>query len=171
MLEPDEVRAVEGNPLRARGDGLLQPIPCRDPRSAGWLEGCFEAAGSSVVESLEEQLPLRIGSVAATSGGDLPFERIVHLPVQSAPGSPTTEKNLRVALRSGLVAVDRADVGVVVLPRLIPPDQRASMDVDAVLETLLEDLLQYPPAHFSGVRIVDADPDWLERVRGVLRGG
>lgn len=160
---------MEGDPLRARGDGLLQPIPCRDPRSAGWLDAYVEAAGSSVVGSLEEQLPLRIGSVAPTGGGDLAFGRIVHLPVQSAPGSPTTEKNLRVALRSGLVAVDQEDVDVVVMPRLTPPDQRRAMEVEAV-ETLVGDLLQYPPAHFTGVRIVDVDADWLDRVRGVVRG-
>lgn len=169
-MEPEDVSVEIGDPLRTSGQALLQPIPCRNPGRAPWLDDYFEAAGETGVRALKERLPLRIGNVAVTEGEGLKFRRIVHLPVQSAPGAPTTKKNLRVALRSGLVAVDEADVDVVVLPRLVPPDQRDALEGSAVLKTLLEDLVQYPPVHFTGVRIVDSDRDWLERVREVLGG-
>lgn len=167
-MESDDLSVEAGNPLRADGDALLQPIPCRNPRTAFWLENFFEAAGERVKEVLEEQLPLRIGNVAVTQGGGLGFRRIVHLPVQSAPGAPTTTKNLRVALRSGLVAADEEDVDAVVMPRLLPPDQRGNLDGSTVLETILEDLLQYPPVHFSRVTVVDPDGEWIARVREEL---
>lgn len=169
-MEPEEVSVEVGDPLRASGRALLQPIPCRDPDRAPWLDDYFEAAGETGVRALEERLPLRIGNVAVTEGGGLGFRRVVHLPVQSAPGAPTTKKNLRVALRSGLVAVDEADVDVVVIPRLVPPDQRDALEGTAVLKIFLEDLLQYPPVHFNRVTIVDTDADWVARVRERLQG-
>lgn len=167
-MEPDRIHVESADPLDAPGDGLIHPVPCRDPGGAPWLEDFLEAVGPAIRDQLNEQLPLRIGNVAVTDGGDLAYVRIVHLPVQTAPGVPTTEKNLQVALRSALVAIDETDVDDVVIPSLIPPDQSGSLERDAVAETLIGDLLQYPPAHFVSVTLAGTDPDWTEAIRRVL---
>lgn len=146
-------------------DTLILPIPGDRLSESEALSEFYGTAGESVLSAVREDLPLRPGNVAVTDGGNLDYERIVHIPVQSAPSVPTTEENLQVGLRSGLVAADEEGTRTVALADLIPADQTEEMDHESVAETILQDLLQYPPAHFSEVTIVSENRKWIEALR------
>lgn len=170
-MEPDQIQIIDKLPENHNGDALIRPIPGDRLSESESLEDFYRTAGQEVLSTVTKKLPLRPGNVSVTSGGTLNYDRIVHIPVQSAPGVPTTEENLQVGLRSGLVAADEEGTRTVVLADVIPADQREEMDYDSVAETLIEDLLQYPPAHFVELNVVSRDQNWLEALRRILESG
>ncbi|MFB6226962.1 MAG: macro domain-containing protein [bacterium] len=149
-------------------DTLILPIPGDRLSENETLRTVLTEAGQDVLPALENDLPLRPGNVSVTPGGDLNYERIVHIPVQSAPGVPTTEENLQVGLRSGLVAADEEGTRTVALPQIIPEDQRDEVNYESTAETVIRDLLQYPPAHFSQLTLISQDPDWTDALKNQL---
>lgn len=167
-MQSSQITVEHTGPTEGRSDALILPIPGDRLSESERLEAFYDAAGEDLLADVLEELPLRPGNVSVTSGGKLNYDRIVHIPVQSAPGVPTTEENLQVGLRSGLVAADEENTRSLTLADIIPADQREEMDYGSVAETLIHDLIQYPPAHFSRLTIVSRDEEWIRQVSEVL---
>lgn len=163
-MDAHQVEIRRGDPLDVEAEGLIHPTTCTESPAGDWHEEILRGAGERILRELQSKQPLRIGNVLVTSGGDLPHEKLVHLPVQTAPDVPTTPRNIQVALRSGLVAVDEPSVRRVVLPRPIPNNQE-ELSLEEVASTLVEDLLQYPPRHFRRILLVDRDEAWIDVLR------
>lgn len=148
-----------------KADCLIVPTVADRIEESDFNEGIYEAAGETVRRSYRSDLPLRIGNVSVTGGGKLSVQRIVHVPVQTAPGVPTTPENLQVGLRSGLVTADEEGTRTVLLARPIPDDQLDEFAIDEFAETLYQDLTQYPPAHFEEIILAGQVPAWMEAVK------
>ncbi len=151
-----------------KGDVLILPTVADRFDTSPFNTSIYEKAGRSVRETFRRNLPLRIGNVAVTEGGALPVDRIVHAPVQTAPDVPTTEENLQIGLRSGLVTADEEDVETILLSPIIPDGGEEALNVSSVAETIVRDLEQYPPVHFERLILFSTDQEWLEAVSTVL---
>jgi hypothetical protein len=165
------VRYSESPVWDREGDCLLLPTVADRIEESDFNEEIYEAAGETVRKSYRRDLPLRIGNVSVTDGGTLSVSRIIHVPVQTAPGVPTTPENLQVGLRSGLVTADEDGTRTILLARPIPDDQIDEFDVEGFVETLHEDLTQYPPAHFEEIILAGEASVWMEAVKQTFDRG
>ncbi len=154
-----------GDPLAVEADGLIHPTTGEEAPRGERLPDFYARAGEEVLESVKAGQPVRIGETIETGGGELPFKTIVHTPVQTGPGAPTTEESLQAALRSGLVMIDKPSVRSVVLPRLIPEVMADEVDYEEAARVVIHDLLQYPPQHLRTAHLVDPDAGWSEALR------
>lgn len=161
-----EAISIETSSLRTlEGQTLILPTVADRLQDSTFNRSIYEELSESVIDNYREDLPLKIGNVSVTDGGNLPIDRIVHTPVQTAPGVPTTQENLQIGLRSGLVTADEDGVTSVLLAPIIPDDQRDTLNLADVAEMLRQDLVQYPPAHFKELILYSKDEDWLEAIR------
>lgn len=167
-METGNVWYEEKSVVDLEGDCLILPTVADRLDDSNFHEDIYEAAGESVQRSLREDLPLRIGNVSVTGGGELNVNRIVHVPVQTAPDVPTTVENLQVGLRSGLVTADEEGTRTVLMARPVPDDQFDEFNVDEFVGTLHEDLHQYPPAHFREIILCGTKPGWIDSVGEVF---
>jgi O-acetyl-ADP-ribose deacetylase (regulator of RNase III) len=156
-----ETKSIEN----IHGDVLILPTVADRIDQSSFNSDLYQKAGETVLEKFRKKLPLRIGNVAVTTGGELPVERIVHIPVQTAPGVPTTEENLQVGLRSGLVTADEEDVVSVLLAPVLPEDLQDEFDLNEVTNILREDLEKYPPRHFKKILLLSGYSAWGEALQ------
>lgn len=143
-------------------DTLILPTVADRLEDSDFHTDLYDRAGEKIVRSYKKKVPLRIGNVAVTGGGKTDVETIVHFPVQTAPDVPSTEENLQIGLRSALVTADEEGVDRLILPRMVPDDQFEEMDLESVAGTLIEDLIKYPPRHFSEIFLVAQNSSWKE---------
>lgn len=162
-MEPSNIRIEATTIHDLEGDALILPSVADRLQESEFHRDIYDSAGNNVVNSFTTDLPLKIGNVSVTEGGNLPVNTIVHVPVQTAPGVPTTEENLQIGLRSGLVTADEEGTTTVLLAKIVPPDQ--DLDLTSVSETFHQDLIQYPPAHFDTIKLFANDPDWTQALK------
>jgi hypothetical protein len=166
-MDSHSISTTVSDPLNESGDVLIHPTTGTDAPDGERLSDFFERAGESVLDQFREDQPIRIGESSVTDGGKLSYETIVHVPIQTAPGVPTTADNIQPATRTALVKADRESVQSVAMPAPLPPEDEP-LDVDAIARTLIEDLRQYPPAHMKQFRLIDPDESWIDRLRSHL---
>jgi len=164
-LETGNVRYEESSALNLEEDCLVLPTVADRLDESDFNNNIYEAAGESVRRSFRNDLPLRIGNVSVTGGGKLDVDRVVHVPVQTVPGAPTTAENLQVGLRSGLVTADEQGTNTVLIARPIPGDHIEEFGIDSFVETLHQDLTQYPPAHFERIILCGTNTLWKNCVK------
>lgn len=164
-METASLRITDLGPNQLSADALILPTVADRIESSSFHEQYYDRAGPEVLSSFEANLPLRIGNVAVTKGGSLNVETIVHVPVRTAPDVPTTQENLQVGLRSGLVTADEEEVKTVALAALLPEDLLGDFDLESVTGTLRKDLEQYPPRHFSRIKLLTGPAVWNEALR------
>lgn len=152
-------------PEELSADTLILPTVADRIESSSFNRIFYERAGGEVLAELQTDLPLRIGNVAVTGGGSLSVGTIVHVPVRTAPDVPTTEENLQVGLRSGLVTADEEGVETVALAPILPEDLLDDFDLGTVTDTLREDLEQYPPRHFGEILLLTGSTAWAVALR------
>ncbi len=154
-----------GDPLESESEGLIHPTVGARFEEGSWVTGVLEGMGQEARMKLADEAPVRVGSTAITGAGELPFETIVHAPVQSGPGTPTTLENLRVGVRTALVMVDEEGIGSATMPKFLPPSGADDLDPEEAAKTLIEDLAHYPATHLNRLRIVTPDERWIEWMR------
>jgi hypothetical protein len=161
--------SIESSPLSSLdGDILILPTVADRLDDSTFNRSIYRELSESSIGDFREDLPLKIGNVSVTAGEDLPVDRVVHVPVQTAPGVPTTRENLQIGLRSGLVTADEEGVTSVIVAPIIPDNQRENLNLDEVAGMLRQDLVQYPPAHFKALILYSTDQNWLQALRSAF---
>lgn len=164
-----DIRFKVGDPLSVEAEGLIHPTTGDGAPEGERLEQFYERAGDSVLESVQQAQPTRIGGTIETDGGNLPFRVIVHIPIRTGPGTPTTRESIQAAFRSGLVVIDREGVQTAVCPRVIPESREDPEEtMEEYADMVLRDVLQYPPQHLRTLWMVDPDRNWIETLQDRL---
>ncbi|MFB6357035.1 MAG: macro domain-containing protein [bacterium] len=153
------------DPLEYSTDGYLHPTTGDNLSEEAKDEAIWTKAGEDVLDQFRGEQPLRIGNVAVTPAGNLPVSHVVHFPVQTAPDVPTTQENIQVGLRSGLVALDELECEETVLPCPVPESSREHIDLEELARTLTTDLKQYLPQHLQTIYCLDTDERWITSLK------
>lgn len=161
IMKPEHVEISQGNPLYQEADVLIHPTTGTGAPDGERFPDFFQKAGNSVLHSLQQKQPLRIGEATTTEAGNLPFQSIVHVPVSTGPDTPTTPDNIQVAYRTALVMADESPHQTLVMPAAVSADILDNQ-LEEVATTLWKDLEQYPPASLRTIRIVDPDSEWID---------
>lgn len=166
-MDIHQISLEQTNPLDVGGDALLHPTTGAEAPDGERLDDFYERVGESVLNELQSAQPIRIGESTSTDGGNSHFQRIVHLPIQTAPDVPTTPDNIQTALRTGIVGLDEEETTNAVVPAPLPPDS-SDLDLEELADTLARDLLQYPPAHLSSLTLADESSEWIQQLKTAL---
>lgn len=146
-------------------DGLLHPTVGARFKEGIWLDRLLEGLTDSEYGALTQAAPIRVGDAEVTKSKNLNFKNVVHAPVRTGPGTPTTEENLQVGLRTALVSADEEGLGSLTIPRWEPPDGLSEEDREDVVKTLIQDLAHYPANNLSEIIVASTDYQWLEWIR------
>ena len=115
-MNPQLIRLHCKDPLQEQADVLIHPTCAVEAPEGERFQNFYKQTGENVLTQVQKDQPVRIGEAIITPGGNLSVNQIVHVPVRTGPGVPTTLENIQVAYRTAMVKADEDPHRTVIVP-------------------------------------------------------
>jgi O-acetyl-ADP-ribose deacetylase (regulator of RNase III) len=147
-------------------DAVVVPANSQGVMTAGAALAIKQKGGEAIEAAAVARAPIAVGAALLSTAGSLPAKNVIHTPVTSAPGEPTTTEELRRAVRAALVAATVNRLKVIAFPGMgtggggIAPAESA--------RAIIEELRAHKKAFPETAYLVDVEKSMVEAFEAAL---
>jgi O-acetyl-ADP-ribose deacetylase (regulator of RNase III) len=134
----------------------------------GGIGGTLRRNGGDVIQQAAmAAAPIAVGAALVTTAGQLPAQKVIHVPTMEEPGMRIGAENVRRAARAALIAADLHQLKTIAMPGI--GTDLGDVPLDEAVRAIVEELRAHKRACPEVVYLVDTDNNVLQAFEDALR--
>ena len=134
----------------------------------GGIGGALRRQGGDVIQQAAMQAaPIAVGAALVTTAGQLPAQKIIHVPTMEEPGMMIGAENVRRAARAALIAADRNNFKVIAIPGI--GTDLGNVPIDEAARAIVEEIRAHRRPNPETIYLVDMNDEMIQALEEALR--
>ena len=151
-----QIEVIQGSILDADVQAIVNAANSDGVMGGGVAGVIRRTAGLEVETEAMQHAPIPVGQAVLTSGGDTPFQGIIHAPTMPKPAMRIPPENVEKATRAALTVADAKGFSSLAIPGMgtgvggVSPEDAAAR--------MINEIKSFVPQSLTRVILIDVDP-------------
>lgn len=148
-------------------DAIVNPANSLGIMGSGISGALRRHGGEMIQQAAMAAAPIAVGAALVTNAGQLPAQKVIHVPTIDEPGAKMIAESVRRAARAALIAADRNQFKTIAIPGI--GTDMGEVPQDEAARAIVEEIRAHKRPNPETVYLVDADMEMVRAFEDALR--